>query len=85
MFPQGTMRKSGAAALGVAPIVGMIASVAVRLLGVGDECTDEAIQAGCMTAEQIGNAVGGLVTSGIALVGGVLYWKGFNRANPPKP
>jgi hypothetical protein len=80
MFPKNTMRKTGVGLVGVAPVIGYAAGIGARVFGFGDECTPEAIEAGCMTAEAAATAVTGLVTSAAGLVGGFLYWKGFNRA-----
>lgn len=70
LFPKGTMRKSGVGLVGLAPVVAMV----LTMVGVG-ECTPDVVEAGC---------VGGsaMAAGALSLVGGVLYWIGFNRAQP---
>lgn len=80
LFPKGTMRKSGIGMVGAAPFAGYLVGFGVKLLGFGEECTPEAVEAGCMTAEAAATAVTGIVTSVLGLVGGFTYWKGRNRA-----
>lgn len=70
LFPKGTMRKTGVGLVGLAPVVAM----GLTFVGIG-ECTPEALEMGCVGASA-------MAAGALSLVGGVLYWIGFNRAQP---
>lgn len=80
-IPENTMRKNGVNLIGLSPVIGAVVGVGLKMFGVGDECTAEAIEAGCQTADQIAASVGGAVTAIVSAVGGILFWRGQNRAH----
>lgn len=80
MFPKGTMTKSGI----IMMAVGGVLAMALPALGVG-ECTPEQLVEGCVGAsvikESLVNGIGLLVTA----VGGIIGWRGKNRADAGHP
>lgn len=73
LFPKNTMRKTGIGVATLSPILGVIA----QALGAPAECAPEAIDMGCVSAAQIGSAIG-------VAVGGALYVLGSIRADRRK-
>lgn len=70
MIRENVLRKTGVGVAAFGPVLGVV----LQYLGVGQECTPEMVEAGCVSAPQMAGAF-------VTMVGGAIFWVGQNRAH----